>query len=227
MHEGESPDRNGMSIRLACTCFASLGQLDFGQVHQTALRIQSWTKVGREVEWKHSFYVSAGEVTCQQWNTLMASTIPNANLQASQQYKPITNVDFTRCVEFCNLLNVQESRFDFPNRLADSGQVYLLDDKQTGYRLLRDKEWELAARAGTITDSHFGMQFSVSDGLPHFNSNDALGDTCRSIPNSLGLFDCYANAAEWVADKWLFKDGRERDTNVFDFTKSSIVEVES
>jgi formylglycine-generating enzyme required for sulfatase activity len=80
----------------------------------------------------------------------------------------------------------------------------------TGYRLPTEEEWELAARAGSVTDRYFGDGIRLMDEYcwTEHNSYEPAKDAawrarpCGLLkPNEFGLFDVYGNVQEWCVDK--------------------------
>ena len=80
------------------------------------------------------------------------------------------------------------------------------------YRLLREAEWEYAARAGTTTPFHFGSTISTSQA--NYDGNHTYGGGAKGLyrkktvpvgsfpANGFGLHDVHGNIWEWVEDCW-------------------------
>jgi formylglycine-generating enzyme required for sulfatase activity len=70
------------------------------------------------------------------------------------------------------------------------------------YRLLREAEWEYAARAGSNAPYYFGDDPSELYQYAWFSSNS--GGKTQPVgqmrPNKFGLLDMYGNVGEWVED---------------------------
>jgi len=151
------------------------------------------------------FYLSAHEVTQEQYRELMAAhfnhPVPpffsktgggKALLDGLNVDRlPIDNVTGTLAAEFCRRLS------DLPEEKA-AGRVY---------RLPTEAEWEYACRAGSTTRFCYGDDLSLSDA--NFNAPiaaDGKGPRGRLTevgsypPNEFGFYDMHGNVWEWCND---------------------------
>ena len=73
---------------------------------------------------------------------------------------------------------------------------------RTGYRLPTEAEWELAARAGTVTTRFFGEtdQWLSEYAWYDMSADGHLWPVGSLKPNPLGFFDVYGNVSEWCHD---------------------------
>ncbi len=69
------------------------------------------------------------------------------------------------------------------------------------YRLPSEAEWEYAARAGTTTAFHFGIDIGPKHA--NYGGNEGKMVAVGSFPtNAFGLHDIHGNVREWVEDCW-------------------------
>jgi len=110
--------------------------------------------------------------------------------------RPVEYISWFEVVEFCNRLsgNIGLKR------------VYTIDRKKVtadwnanGFRLLTEKEWEYACRAGTI-----GEWYGEIDKIAWYkdNSNGSTQVVGKKEPNPWGLYDMLGNVWEWCWDRY-------------------------
>jgi len=120
------------------------------------------------------FYIGKFEVTQEQWSFVMGS---NPSHYKSDQF-PVEFVSWNECLEFCNKLSE-------------------LIGKEV--RFPTEAEWELACRAGTISEFNFGDNCSPEHANIDLNCPVNVGSY---PPNAWGLCDMHGNVKEWVADDY-------------------------
>jgi len=131
----------------------------------------------------------------------------------------VERVNWFVAADFCNWLSEQESipedQWCFPRDVDRVNGITITSDyfERTGYRLLSETEWEQAARNTTLTNWHFG---SDGDRLKDFawwldNSDERIHPPGLRRPNSLGLFDIYGNAMEWMVSGQVFDEDLVED----------------
>jgi formylglycine-generating enzyme required for sulfatase activity len=123
---------------------------------------------------------------------------------------PVVRVSWFQAVQYCRWLSqkegIPEGQMCYPP-LADIQEGMQLSTDflaRTGYRLLTEREWECACRAGTLTSRSYG---EADDMLPHYAwflqySKSRAWPVGLLKPNDFGLFDMYGNALEWCQDEW-------------------------
>lgn len=126
-----------------------------------------------------SFFIGKYEVTQRQWREVMG-TAPS---EFSGDDRPVENVTWEDAQEFAARLS-----------------------KRTGeiYRLPTEAEWEYAARAGSITDFHFGNDTLLLGEYAWYTGNSG-GETHpvgQKKANDWGLHDVAGNVREWCQDWW-------------------------
>jgi formylglycine-generating enzyme required for sulfatase activity len=122
-----------------------------------------------------------------------------AETRRSQTFEhPVQKVSWIDSVLFCNWLSHKEQ---LRPCYQWTGSAWELDAAASGYRLPREREWELACRAGTTTCYVSGDEESLLKRFAVYESNQT--EPCASkIPNGWGLFDLHGNVYEWCQDPW-------------------------
>jgi formylglycine-generating enzyme required for sulfatase activity len=113
--------------------------------------------------------------------------------------KPVENVSWFDCVEFCNKLSEKEGLEPVYNI---NGKNVTWDKNKNGYRLPTEAEWEYACRAGTTTRFNTGDSDSDLEKAGWFDDNSNI-QTCpvaQKAPNNWGLYDMHGNVWEWCWD---------------------------
>lgn len=133
------------------------------------------------------FFMSKYPITQAQYTIIMGnnpSFFPGEN-------KPVENVSWFDCVEFCQKLSK-------------------LTKKQ--FRLPNEAEWEYSCRGGTVTPFYTGE--TINTDFANYQGKFAYGKgksgICRQQttdvdtfpPNPYGLYDLHGNVWEWCSDIW-------------------------
>ncbi len=144
-----------------------------------------------------SFWMGRYEVTQAQWIAVMGR-LPEclAGSDNLGDYIPLTCIRWAEAQEFIAKLN-----------------ELLKLDKERGYSLPREAEWEYAARGGTKTPFPYGetiapglenynWETAYAKGPTHTREREYLGKVGSYVANPFGLYDMLGNASEWCED-WL------------------------
>ncbi len=153
------------------------------------------------------FYLGKYEVTQGQFE---AMNLENPKNKLGGQSRPAVAVSRDQAFQFASELNTIFTSTQIPPRW--------------GFRLLSETEWDFAARGAKLKDEEtppedvdtYAVSIQGSIAKPGVN-----GFPCKSFdetmpkdkpcgpqnvgslkPNTLGLYDMYGNAAEWVLDDW-------------------------
>ncbi len=145
-----------------------------------------------QVTLTRSFLISATEVNQEQWYSVMA-TRPS-RFEGSR--RPVENITFDDCIEFCNQLSIMEGLAPVYGRR--DGNIYW-NRESDGYRLPTEAEWEYACRAGSQKRFANGDLASDLQKLSWYrnNSTGRSHDVASRVPNNWGLHDMHGNVWEW------------------------------
>ena len=137
------------------------------------------------------------------------------NLEISSTDLPMSGVNWTDAILFCNWLNKQDGFAPRYRLIEDHGhrEWVLIEGSNEGYRLPSTQEWKTAHTAGAVTDYSFGNRRSMAKSFQHiaqsyvvFNQKGPLDDSedfnpsGSHLPNRWGFFDLDGNVAEWLND---------------------------
>lgn len=143
----------------------------------------------------HNFEAGRFEVTFAEWDACVADGGCNGYRPSDQGWgrgrRPLINVSWNDAQAYVQWLSQRTGR---------------------QYRLLTEREWEIAARAGTTTDYSWGDDPPVCDQNARNGANfsECTDNRTRPVgsfqPNGFGLYDVHGNVWEWVQDS----DGSSR-----------------
>lgn len=141
------------------------------------------------------FWMKETEVTQAEWQSVMGTN--PSQFQGPQ--RPVEQVSWIECVEFCNKLSRKEG-------LTPCYNAMNWNRSANGYRLPTEAEWEYACRAGSSgrfcsgdLDSDLGEH-----GWYAINSENRTHDVKLKKPNAWGLYDMHGNVWEWCWDYWAY-----------------------
>jgi formylglycine-generating enzyme required for sulfatase activity len=135
---------------------------------------------------------------------------------------PVTFVPWYEAAAYCNWLSEQEGiareqwcyvpndKGEYADGMAVKGNALSL----LGYRLPAEAEWELACRAGSVTNWSMGDAEELLSKYAWYSANSAseLHPVGSLRPNDLGLYDNHGNVAEWCQNRYEdFTDRTDRN----------------
>lgn len=149
-----------------------------------------------------AFSIGKTEVTQGLYRKVMGSVSKDDSLGDNF---PIFNVSWYDAALFCNALSkkvgldtayVYES-INSSNELINLSVNYGVES----VRLPTETEWEIAARAGTLTTYYWDTD--VASKYAYYAQSKGPVAVAGFIPNDAGLYDMAGNVAEWVND-WFY-----------------------
>ncbi|CAN0500987.1 unnamed protein product [Scytosiphon promiscuus] len=141
--------------------------------------------------------------------------------------RPVDQVDWYDGIEFCNALSKEmglkayykiDRKKKDPNyeRESDTKKWLVeINEDSKGYRLLREEEWEYAARGGKLWRDQFlysGRNQLNEVGWNRENSHEESKEVGLKAPNQLGLYDMSGNVEEWCWDWYVAYNNRIKIT---------------
>jgi formylglycine-generating enzyme required for sulfatase activity len=159
-------------------------------------------EVQHQVTITRAFLMKTTEVTQAEWQAVMGNN--PSRFAACGGDCPVEEVSWNDAVDYVNRLSNAAglaSCYDANRAFAGLGCL--------GYRLPTEAEWEYAARAGTQTAYHTGVNTQVNcrndrnlnlAGWYCGNSGDTTHPVGQKQVNAWGLYDMHGNVFEWVQD---------------------------
>lgn len=129
------------------------------------------------------YWLSIYPITQYQWYEIMDSDIPNLK----NMNKPMTNISWDECIEFCNRLNSKHITHQ-------EGYIFSLPT---------EAHWENACKAGKNYQYQIGNEITdLSTVAWHRNNIDTptIKDVGQKKPNDWGFYDMLGNVEEWCFD---------------------------
>ena len=146
-----------------------------------------------KIKIKHDLLMGQTPVTQAQWTSFMRYR----RSQFKGDQRPVDNVRWYDCIQFCNALSIAESLtpvYHITQFGKDDIRISRILNTN-GYRLPIEEEWEYSAKAGTEL-SYVGSN-QIDDVAWYGCKARETQDVAQKKPNSWGLYDMSGNIWEW------------------------------
>ena len=149
-----------------------------------------------------AYSISTTEVTQGLYRKVMGAVAKDDSL--GDDY-PIFNVSWYDAALFCNALSKMvgyDTAYVYESVNSGNELINLsIDYEAASVRLPTELEWEIAARAGTMTTYYWDTD--VASKYAYYAQSKGPVAVAGFIPNDAGLYDMAGNVAEWVND-WFY-----------------------
>ncbi len=147
----------------------------------------------------NAFAMGKTEVTQGLYRDVMGS-VPKEDALGDDY--PIFNVSWYDAALFCNALSKKaglDTAYVYKS-VSDGGELIdvSINYSATTVRLPTEMEWEVAARAGTLTTYYWDTD--VASKYAYYAQSKGPVAVAGYIPNAFDLYDMAGNVAEWVND---------------------------
>lgn len=142
------------------------------------------------------YWLSIYPITQCQWYEIMNS----AKSSLKNMNKPITNICWEECLEFCNRLN---------SNFISRPEGYI-------FSLPTEAQWENACKAGENYQYQIGNEIEDLSTVAWHRNNiniPAIQDVRQKKPNNWGFYDMLGNVEEWCFDYGLSYPDDETHNN--------------
>ncbi len=192
-----TPDRGDVNSIGMKFVLIPAGEFEMGSFPD-AVDSEDHERPKHRVQISNPFYLGTYEVTQQEYQKVVGETPTGFKFDAAL---PVDSVTWFDAIRFCNAFSLRE-------RLQPCydirGAEVKFFDKNNGYRLPTEAEWEFACRAGTTTRFSFGDDPAplADHAWYNANSDNHSHPVGEKKPNSLKLYDMHGNVGEWCWDMY-------------------------
>jgi sulfatase modifying factor 1 len=163
-------------------------------------------------EIKEPFMLGETEVTQELFEAVMDFNYSDFD---DSNKKPVENVTWFDCLEFCNRLSdyfgldhcylLRDKKFTnryYPLSIGDANAAFIIG--ANGFRLPKEWEWQIAAMAGTNNQYAGANDEESLKRVAWFeeNSGKETHSVAQKLPNEWGFYDMIGNLVEWCENSY-------------------------